>query len=680
MKRSKFLRPDRHLIRKNGKREPKKGRKPPQETPGKKIREDGIRKKNAEKRFRERACRRYFHKMPGPALGGSPEFRIFAPNDELVHARIRTKYRCGAASDPLRGVLELHHAVPPRARRERSRHRPLAPLLGRIERRGADAYAATVPAHRAPVAAGDDGGMESDVRPAPVGRPLRLSGTGTGPSAAAPAPHVRAARTSRALTYVPPADAAGEGSPGHARRAPYPVSIIRKTESNAKIHIGGIRYAPRRRGASCHGTDRRRREAKRRTRLGHRHGRPDRHGPRLRDAGRQRNHRRHRRRRLGTLHPERPAHGTTHAHRGRGRLQIRGTGASPRSRRNGPGRLRPGGGGACRRGDRRLGQPHGDQQKILADDRFGGLRKTFRSHRLVQPGRNDEFPVGTARRKQLRQLRHDTTAHQRPRRPILAGAARQPPDLQLPGRHVRFGTASRLDDRTRGSDPRRRFRALRGQRHRRRGEHHHQGAAAQLPRTVEHDEPARGRRGRLQHGTQRVVRLGRLPRGGLPLRHGPRQGLLRPQRRRILGHPGTQHRNGGIPRLLQTIALHAPDGRIPPYPRVPPRRKRTEPSAPHGRHSRAARPQNRRRRREVRLFQSERPSPRGCLCLGPGHRPRQLLRHRTESRRLRGHERRNTRGGSSIHLHVRKTAVPSLGTHRGRRIQPETPCTTNTSG
>ena len=39
---------------------------------------------------------------------------------------------------------------------------------------------------------------------------------------------------------------------------------------------------------------------------------------------------------------------------------------------------------------------------------------------------------------------------------------------------------------------------------------------------------ARGRRGRLQHGTQRVVRLGRLPRGDLPLRHGPRQGLLRP--------------------------------------------------------------------------------------------------------------------------------------------------------
>ena len=86
-----------------------------------------------------------------------------------------------------------------------------------------------------------------------------------------------------------------------------------------------------------------------------------------------------------------------------------------------------------------------------------------------------------------------------------------------------------------------------------------------------------------------------------------------------------------------------------------------------------ARPQNRRRRREVRLFQSERPSPGGCLCLGPGHRPRQLLRHRTESRRLRGHERRNTRGGSAIHLHVRKTAVPSLGTHRGRRIQPELP-------
>lgn len=130
MKRSKFLRPDRHLIRKNGKREPKKGRKPPQEIPGKKIREDGIRKKNAEKRFRERACRRYFHKMPGSALGGSPEFRIFAPNDEPVHARIRTKYRCGAASDPLRGVLELHHAVPPRARRERSRHRPLAPFSG----------------------------------------------------------------------------------------------------------------------------------------------------------------------------------------------------------------------------------------------------------------------------------------------------------------------------------------------------------------------------------------------------------------------------------------------------------------------------------------------------------------------------------------------------------------------
>lgn len=57
------------LSAKTGKESRKRAESPPQEIPGKKIREDGIRKKNAEKRFRERVCRRYFHKMPGSGVG-----------------------------------------------------------------------------------------------------------------------------------------------------------------------------------------------------------------------------------------------------------------------------------------------------------------------------------------------------------------------------------------------------------------------------------------------------------------------------------------------------------------------------------------------------------------------------------------------------------------------------------
>ena len=53
--------------------------------------------------------------------------------------------------------------------------------------------------------------------------------------------------------------------------------------------------------------------------------------------------------------------------------------------------------------------------------------------RLVQSGRDDEFPVGIARRNQLRQLRYDPAAHKRTRRAVFAGTARQPPDLQFAG-------------------------------------------------------------------------------------------------------------------------------------------------------------------------------------------------------------------------------------------------------
>ena len=89
-------------------------------------------------------------------------------------------------------------------------------------------------------------------------------------------------------------------------------------------------------------------------------------------------------------------------------------------------------GAFCRRG-RRVGQPDGDQQENITDYRIGGLGQTLRIDRLVQSGRDDEFPVGIARRNQLRQLRYDPAAHKRTRRAVFAGTARQPPDPQFAG-------------------------------------------------------------------------------------------------------------------------------------------------------------------------------------------------------------------------------------------------------
>lgn len=42
--------------------------------------------------------------------------------------------------------------------------------------------------------------------------------------------------------------------------------------------------------------------------------------------------------------------------------------------------------------------------------------------------------------------------------------------------------------------------------------------------------------------------------------------LLRPQRRRLFGHSGTQFRDGRISCLLQDFALYAADSRVSPYP------------------------------------------------------------------------------------------------------------------
>ena len=72
-------------------------------------------------------------------------------------------------------------------------------------------------------------------------------------------------------------------------------------------------------------------------------------------------------------------------------------------------------------------------EEVVTDYRIGGLGQTLRIDRLVQSGRDDEFPVGIARRNQLRQLRYDPAAHKRTRRAVFAGTARQPPDLQFAG-------------------------------------------------------------------------------------------------------------------------------------------------------------------------------------------------------------------------------------------------------
>ena len=148
---------------------------------------------------------------------------------------------------------------------------------------------------------------------------------------------------------------------------------------------------------------------------------------------RERHDHRHRYRCHGALFPEEPAAGPFYARCLVCGLQECRADGRELARQDQRGQFFPDRRGAfCRRG-RRVGQPDGDQQENITDYRIGGLGQTLRIDRLVQSGRDDEFPVGIARRNQLRQLRYDPAAHKRTRRAVFAGTARQPPDLQFAG-------------------------------------------------------------------------------------------------------------------------------------------------------------------------------------------------------------------------------------------------------
>ena len=61
------------------------------------------------------------------------------------------------------------------------------------------------------------------------------------------------------------------------------------------------------------------------------------------------------------------------------------------------GQFRTTGRGSFGRRGGRFGKPHGDQQENITNHRICSFDKTLRIYRLMQFGRNNEFPVRTAR-------------------------------------------------------------------------------------------------------------------------------------------------------------------------------------------------------------------------------------------------------------------------------------------
>lgn len=147
--------------------------------------------------------------------------------------------------------------------------------------------------------------------------------------------------------------------------------------------------------------------------------------------------------------------------------------------------------------------------------------KLFESTASSNLAETMNFQSGLRVENNCGQLRYYAVAYQRIGGAIFAGAARQPADFQFTGFGVRAGTAARGHDRTGRGDPRRRVGSVRRQRHRRCGQHHHQGAALQLGDAGQYDQYFGGRYGRFQYVAQRLVRLRRLQDGRLSLRDDP---------------------------------------------------------------------------------------------------------------------------------------------------------------
>ena len=190
------------------------------------------------------------------------------------------------------------------------------------------------------------------------------------------------------------------------------------------------------------------------------------------------------------------------------------------------------------------------------------------------------MPARPARGIRLSELRPAATAHERPRRRIHADAVGQPPHLQRVVQRLWVGATPALNDRTRGNHTGRRLGSVRRQRRRRGREHHHERAAQKLGRVGSHHLHPRPQRLRLQHLAQRLARYARLQGRRLCLRHGPPTKPLRPQRRRLFRNPQAQLGHARFPRLLQARHPIQNHGRIPPYIRIPARRRLAEPAAP----------------------------------------------------------------------------------------------------
>ena len=114
-----------------------------------------------------------------------------------------------------------------------------------------------------------------------------------------------------------------------------------------------------------------------------------------------------------------------------------------------------------------VGHPQCDETPLGTDTRECARRQNLRAHPKFVPLAGAEVPTRRARGRQLPELRFLASAHQRARRPLLAGAHRFASRVQQFGGYLRFGTDSDQHDRARRGDARRRFGTLRFVGHRR---------------------------------------------------------------------------------------------------------------------------------------------------------------------------------------------------------------------
>ena len=130
-------------------------------------------------------------------------FVIFGANHIKNSAEIRTKHRCGIATGTLCLVLEFCYTVSPCPQHQRAYLCPLASFLRFLFKSRPQPYPAAVPAHRAPVVAGDDGDDARRIRLTTAGGFLHFQNAKTGRPAGRSDPDLRAAGASRSLIHIP---------------------------------------------------------------------------------------------------------------------------------------------------------------------------------------------------------------------------------------------------------------------------------------------------------------------------------------------------------------------------------------------------------------------------------------------------------------------------------------------